>query len=303
MIPVLLIVSIVVFLLIHFIPGDPARNIAGPNATPEQLDALRHRLRLDRPLWTQYTVWLLNVLRGDMGESFINNYPVNKMIAARVPATIELALAAAIIAVLISFPLGILAAVRQGTALDFASTLFSALSFAIPGFWLAILFLLLFGVKLKILPASGRPDLMEEPVEHLKSLIMPAMTLGIGMAAKLARYLRSSMLEALNQDYVCTARSKGLAERTVIYGHALRNAMIPVVTVLALQTGDLLSGAIIVESIFAWPGVGRLTLQAIEWRDYSLLQADVLYLVVAFLFINLLADFAYAVVDPRIRYK
>lgn len=303
MVPVLLIVSVVVFSLIHFIPGDPARNIAGPNATPEQLDALRHRLKLDQPLWTQYAVWLGNVLRGDMGESFINNYPVNNMIAARVPATIELALVAAIIAVLISFPLGIQAAVHQGTMLDFASTLFSALSFAIPGFWLAILFLLFFGVKLKILPASGRPDLMEEPVQHLKSLVMPALTLGIGMAAKLARYLRSSMLEALNQDYVCTARAKGLAERTVVYGHALRNAMIPVVTVLALQTGDLLSGAIIVESIFAWPGVGRLTLQAIEWRDYSLLQAAVLYLVVAFLFINLLADLAYAFVDPRIRYE
>ena len=303
MIPVLFIVSIAVFSIIHFIPGDPAKNIAGPNATPEQLESLRRRLGLDQPVWIQYLIWLRNALTGNMGNSFINNYPVSKMIALRVPATVELAIAGSIVALLISFPLGIIAAIRQGSVVDFASTLFSALSFAVPGFWLGIMFVLLFSLQLRLLPPSGRPDFSEQPVEHLKSLIMPALTLGIGMAAKLARYLRSSMLEVLDQDYIRTARAKGLRERVVIYDHALRNGLIPVITVLGLQTGDLLSGAIIVESIFAWPGVGRLTVQAISWRDYSVLQADVLYIVLAFLIINLLADLAYAFVDPRIRYE
>lgn len=303
MIPVLFIVSIAVFSIIHFIPGDPAKNIAGPNATPEQLESLRRRLGLDQPVWIQYLIWLRNALTGNMGNSFINNYPVSKMIALRVPATVELAIAGSIVALLISFPLGIIAAIRQGSVIDFASTLFSALSFAVPGFWLGIMFVLLFSLQLRLLPPSGRPDFSEQPVEHLKSLIMPALTLGIGMAAKLARYLRSSMLEVLDQDYIRTARAKGLRERVVIYDHALRNGLIPVITVLGLQTGDLLSGAIIVESIFAWPGVGRLTVQAISWRDYSVLQADVLYIVLAFLIINLLADLAYAFVDPRIRYE
>jgi len=303
MIPVLLIVSIAVFSIIHFIPGDPAKIIAGPNATPEQLESLSRRLGLDQPVWVQYLIWLRNVFTGNMGSSFINNFPVSKMIALRVPATVELAIAGFIVALLISFPLGIIAAVRQGSIVDFASTLFSALSFAIPGFWLAIMLMLLFSLQFKLLPPSGRPDFSEQPVEHLKSLVMPALTLGIGIAAKLTRYLRSSMLEVLDQDYVRTARAKGLLERVVIYRHALRNALIPVITALGLQAGDLLSGAIIVESIFAWPGVGRTTVQAISWRDYSLLQADVLYIVVAFLIINLLADLAYAFVDPRIRYE
>ncbi len=303
MIPVLLIVSVAVFSIIHFIPGDPAKIIAGPNATPEQLESLRRRLGLDQPVWIQYLIWLRNVLTGNMGNSFINNFPVSKMIALRVPATVELAIAGSIVALLISFPLGIIAAIRQGSIVDFAGTLFSALSFAVPGFWLAIMLILLFSLQFKLLPPSGRPDFSEQPVEHLKSLILPALTLGIGMAAKLTRYLRSSMLEVLDQDYVCTARAKGLRERLVIYRHALRNALIPVITVLGLQTGDLLSGAIIVESIFAWPGVGRLTVQAISWRDYSLLQADVLYIVLAFLAINLLTDLAYGFIDPRIRYE
>lgn len=302
-VPVLFIVSIAVFSIIHFIPGDPAKIIAGPNATPEQLESLSRQLGLDQPVWTQYLTWLRNAVTGNMGNSFINNYPVSKMIALRVPATLELTIAASIIALLISFPLGIIAAVRQGSIVDFASTVFSALSFAVPGFWLAILLILLFSLQFEVLPPSGRPDFMEQPVEHLKSLIMPALTLGIGIAAKLARYLRSAMLEVLDQDYVRTARAKGLHERVVIYSHALRNALIPVITVLGLQTGDLLSGAIIVESIFAWPGVGRTTLQAISWRDYSLLQANVLYIVLAFLVINVLADLAYALVDPRIRYE
>jgi peptide/nickel transport system permease protein len=302
-IPALLLVSIGLFLVIHLIPGDPALLMAGPNASEEELAAITHQFGLDKPLTLQYLTWLRNALTGDLGYSFINKYPVNKLIAQRVPATLELALTAAIIAVVISFPLGILAALRPGSAIDFATTLFSSLTFAVPGFWLALMFILLFSLKLGWLPPSGRPDLAEEPVAHLKSLIMPAVTLGLGMAATVARFLRSSMLEVLDQDYVRTARAKGLKERLVVGRHVLRNALIPVVTVMGLHTGDLLSGAIIVESVFAWPGVGRLTVQAIGWRDYSLLQADVLYIVMAFMVINLVTDLTYGIIDPRIHYQ
>ncbi len=302
MIPALLLVSVAVFMIIHLIPGYPAKIMAGPNATDEQLEALSRQFGLDQPLWIQYLTWLRNALSGNMGHSFINGYPVNEMIAQRVPATLELAVAAAIIVVVISFPLGILAALKPGSLIDFGSTLFAALSFAVPGFWLAIMLVYLFSLKIDLLPPSGRPDFGQEPVEHLKSLIMPALALSIGISAKIARYLRSSMLEVLDQDYTRTARAKGLQERVVIWRHVLRNAMIPVITVMGLQVGDLLSGAIIVESVFAWPGVGRLTVQAISWRDYSLLQADVLYIVLAFMVINLLTDMSYAFIDPRIRY-
>lgn len=302
MIPVLFFVSIAVFSIIHFIPGNPAEIIAGPNATPEQLTALEQHMGLDQPLYRQYLLWLRNVLSGDLGVSYINKYPVGKLIAQRIPATVELAIAAALIGVLIAFPLGILAALRPGSAIDMATTTLSALSFAMPGFFLLVLLILLFSVHWQILPPSGRPGFAEDPVLHLKSLILPAFTLGIGVAAKLMRYLRSSLLEVLDQDYVRTARSKGLRSTLVLTRHALPNALVPVVTILGLQLGDLLSGAIIIESIYAWPGVGRLTIQAIEWRDYALLQANVLFIVLAFLLVNLFTDLTYGWLDPRIRY-
>jgi peptide/nickel transport system permease protein len=221
----------------------------------------------------------------------------------RIPATVELALASALIGAIIAFPLGIISALRPGSFIDFFTTVFSALSFAIPAFWLAILFILLFSLELRWLPPSGRPEFSEQPVEHLKSLILPALTLGIAMAAKLTRFLRSSMLDVINQDYTRTARAKGLAERLVVTRHAVRNAMIPVITIFGLQIGDLLSGAIIVESIFAWPGVGRLTIQSVGWRDYAILQASVMFIVLAFLVVNLLTDLTYGLLNPRIRYE
>ena len=303
MVPVLLIVSVVVFSIIHLIPGDPAEIIAGSNASDEMLAALRRQYGLDQPIWVQYFIWLGNILRGNLGNSIINGFPVNELIAQRVPATVELAIAAAIIGALIALPLGIIAALRPGSIIDLITTLFSALSFAVPGFWLAILLILLFSLQLKLLPPSGRPEFSEQPVEHLKALILPAVTLGIAMAAKLTRYLRSSMLDALDQDYTRTARSKGLKENLVVVRHVLRNSLIPVITVFGLQIGDLLSGAIIIESIFAWPGVGRLTIQAIGWRDYSILQASVMFIVLAFLVVNLITDLTYGLIDPRIRYK
>jgi len=299
--PVLFIVSVVVFMIVHLIPGDPAQIMAGPNATDEQLRVLRAQFGLDQPLWLQYLIWLRNVLSGDLGYSFINKYPVVQMIQSRVPATVELALVSAAIGIVISFPLGIVAALRRGSVFDHLCTVLSAAAFAVPGFWLAILLVLVFSLDLHLLPPSGRPDLLDEPVEHLRALVLPSTTLGIGLAARLVRYLRSSVLDAMAHDYTRTARGKGLREQAIMVRHVLPNALIPVVTVLGLQMGDLLSGAIVVETIFAWPGVGRLTIQAIGWRDYSLLQADVLFIVVAFLLVNLLTDLAYGVVDPRIR--
>jgi peptide/nickel transport system permease protein len=277
--------------------------MAGSNATDEQLAALRQQYGLDQPIWTQYFIWLGNVITGDLGNSLINGFPVNELIKQRIPATIELAIAAAIIGALIALPLGIFSALRPGSIIDFVTTIFSALSFAVPGFWLAILFILFFSLQLKLLPPSGRPEFSEQPIEHLQALIMPALTLGIAMAAKLTRYLRSAMLDELSQDYTRTARGKGLSERAIVVKHVLRNSLIPVITVFGLQIGDLLSGAIIIESIFAWPGVGRLTIQAINWRDYSILQASVMFIVVAFLVVNLLTDLIYGFIDPRIRYK
>ncbi len=302
MVPVLLLVSIAIFAIIHLIPGDPAQIIAGPNATDEQLAALRARMGLDEPIWYQYLIWLRNILSGDLGRSYINDYPVGAMIAQRIPATVELAVAAALLAVLIAFPLGIFAALRPGSLIDFSVTIFSALSFAIPGFFLLILLILLFSLRWQLLPPSGRPDFWTEPLLYLQSILLPALTLGIGVAARLVRYLRSALLEVLDQDYIRTARAKGLRERLLLLQHALPNALISVVTVFGLQVGDLLSGAIIVESIYAWPGVGRLTIQAIEWRDYSLLQANVMFIVLAFLLVNLITDLTYGLLDPRIRY-
>ena len=302
MVPVMFLVSIAVFSIVHFIPGNPAQIIAGPNATPEQLQALEVRLGLDQPVWMQYLIWLRNVFAGDLGVSYINKYPVLDMISQRIPATIELAIASLIIGIVIAFPLGIGAALRPGSWFDFTVTTFSALTFAMPGFFLLVLLILLFSRELRLLPPSGRPDFFDDPGLYLKSIILPAFTLGIGVAANLARYLRSSLLEVLDQDYVRTARAKGLRDYLVLLRHALPNSLIPVVTILGLQLGDLLSGAIIVESIYAWPGVGRLTIQAIEWRDYALLQATVLFIVLAFLLVNLLTDLTYGWLDPRIRY-
>lgn len=302
MLPVVFIISVAVFSIIHIIPGNPAQLIAGPNATPEQVAFLEKSMGLDQPIWVQYGLWLGNVVRGDLGVSYINKFPVAELIGRRIGATVELAVVSALLGVLIALPLGVAAALRPGSTLDLAVTAFSALSFAIPGFFLAILLVLLFSQELRWLPPSGRPDIWTETGAWLRAILMPSFTLGIAVAAKLVRYLRSALLEVLDQDYVRTARAKGLRDRLVLLRHALPNALIPVVTILALQIGDLLSGAIIIESIFAWPGVGRLTIQAIEWRDYAILQANVLFIVLAVLFVNLIADLTYGWLDPRIHY-
>lgn len=301
--PVLFLTSIGIFFIIHLIPGDPARNIGGPNATEAQLATLRHQFGLDLPLPVQYIIWLRRAITGDLGFSYLNNYPVNKLVLQAVPATIELTIAALVIAILIAFPLGISSAIRPGGIIDIIGTLFSTLALAIPSFWLAMLLMFFFSIQLMLLPPSGRPEFIAQPDQHLKSLLMPAFTLGLVVAANLTRYLRAAIFDVLHQEYIRTAQSKGLQERLIILRHVLSNALIPVITVIGLQVGDLLSGALIVESIFAWPGVGRLTIQAIRWRDYSLLQANVLYIVSAFLLISLITDLVYGLIDPRIRHQ
>lgn len=303
LIPVLLLVSSAVFSIIHLIPGDPAQIIAGPNATDAQLAALRRHFGLDQPLWTQYFVWLRNVISGDLGNSYTNNYPIAALIGQRIPATVELAFSALLIGMLISFPVGIWAAVRPGSPVDLLATFFSAIGAALPAYYLLILLIMVFSVQWPLLPPSGRPNFAEDPWLHLRSLLMPALTLGIGVAAALVRYLRTSLLEVMNQDYLRVAKSKGIHTRLVLVRHAFPNALIPVITVLGLQLGELLSGAIIIESIYAWPGVGRLTIQAIERRDYLLLQANVLFIVLVFLVVNLATDLAYGWLDPRIRHS
>lgn len=300
--PVLLFASGVIFLMIHLVPGDPAFAILGPDARPEQVEAIRRQMGLDRPLAVQYLRWLGRVARGDLGVSFLNNHPVWDLILLKLPATLSLAAGGLTVALAISLPLGILSAARRSAALDAAAGGFTALGLSVPTFWLGILLVLLFSLRLQWLPASGYVPVLERPAVALRHLVLPSVTLGIAIAAILTRFVRSAMLEVINQAYVQTARAKGLRERGVVLRHALRNALIPVVTVVALQVGNLLGGAVVTESIFDFPGVGQLVLFAILSKDYTVVQGTLLLLVGAFLAINLLTDLLYAVLDPRVRH-
>ena len=302
-IPVLFLSSVLVFALIRFIPGDPAMLIAGPDALPEQITAVRARLGLDRPIWVQYLIWISQILRGDLGVSVLNGFPVAEMIKLKFAATLELTLGGMLVALLISVPLGILSAVRRGGWFERFVSLMIALGQAIPTFWLGILLVLVFALRLRWFPPSGRVEFSQKPLLALQLLVLPSLTLGFYTATVLTRFLKSSMLEILGQDYVRTARAKGFSEWRAIYGHVLKNALIPVVTVLGLQTGAFLGGAVVTESIFDWPGMGRLLLQAIGTRDYPLLQGTILFIVVAFVLVNLITDLTYGFLDPRIRYE
>jgi peptide/nickel transport system permease protein len=301
LIPVILLSSFLVFILLHLVPGDPAETVAGPDAAPEVIKAIRHKMGLDRPLVVQYGIWLGNLARADLGVSYISRMPVVDLVGYAFPATIQLALAALVLALAISLPLGVLASLKQGSKLDLFVQGFTALGLGVPNFWLGILLILLFALVLGLLPPGGRIDPLQSPAMGLKTLILPAVTLGIQIAAVFTRFVRTAMLEVLHEDYVRTARAKGLPERVVVVRHALRSALVPVVTVVGLQFGRLLGGAVVVESVFAWPGVGRLIIQAVEQRDYTVVQAALLWLVAVFLFINLITDIAYAFLDPRIR--
>lgn len=302
MIPVLFLVSLIVFSLLHLTPGDPATSMLGEEATPEAVAALRARMGLDDPLPVQYGRWLSSVLQGDMGRSIRSNQPVSEAIIDRLPVTVELSLLSVIISLIIALPAGIIAAMRRNSPLDTTTTVTALLGVSLPNFFLAILLIYVLSLKLGWLPPIGYTPFLDDPIDNLKRMIMPAITLGTGLAAIVMRMTRSSLLEVLDQDYVRTARAKGLTEARVVQRHALRNALIPVATVVGLQIGGLLGGAIITESIFVLPGIGRLLVDSIFQRDFPLVQGVVLFASLAFLLTNLLVDLVYAALDPRIRY-
>ncbi|MGH7263780.1 MAG: ABC transporter permease [Candidatus Rokuibacteriota bacterium] len=303
LVPVLFIASVAVWLMIYLIPGDPALALLGPDVTPEQLERARQRMGLDQPLPVQYALWLGRVAQGDLGVSYLNGLPVRALLAQRIPVTVQLTVASLVVALLIAGPLGIVAAVRPRSWVGRAAAWYNALAMAVPTFWLGILLVLLFGLYLRWLPTSGFVPVWEDPWRALRFSVLPAFTLGAYVSAVLARFTRAALLESLGQDYVRTARAKGLRERAVVGAHALRNALIPVVTVLGLQFGAFMGGAVITEAIFDYPGLGRMLLQAILTRDYTVVQGTILFVVAAFVVINLLTDLTYALLDPRIRYS
>jgi peptide/nickel transport system permease protein len=290
---VLAIVSVVVFLLVR-LGGDPLSVMSQGDYSPTQIDELRRAWGLDRPLYEQYLVFLRSAVQGDFGFSPRYRRTAMEMVIERLPWTYLLAGVSAVVALAIAIPLGVFSAVKRNSALDLASTAFATIGAAMPNFWIGIMLILLFSVTFRILPAFG--------ADSWKSIIMPAVTLGAAIAARLARLTRSAMLEVLGQDFIRTARAKGLAARRVIYGHALRNALIPVVTAFGLQLGWLLGGAVVVEQVFAWPGLGRLMIEAIGLRDVTIVQAGVFWFALSFLLINLAVDVSYTLLDPRIRY-
>jgi peptide/nickel transport system permease protein len=300
-VPILLLVTIMVFGLIHLIPGDPATVILGQEATPEAKAGLRRELGLDQPLATQYLTWLGRVLRGDLGRSLADRTPVIEQIKQRLPVTLELTVGTFVVALLIAVPAGILSATRRGSAVDYASTLLALGGLSIPAFWLAIMFILFFAVRLRWLPASGYVPLTQDPGANLAAMIMPMVVTGIREAAVLTRMLRSSLLEVLGADYVRTARSKGLAEWGVMMRHALRNALVPVITSAGLVVAGLLGGLVITETIFAIPGFGRLIVEAIYQRDFVTVQGAILVSALLVILVNLVVDLIYALIDPRIR--
>jgi len=305
-IPTLIGISILVFAAIRLIPGDIITATLGTEAgmlTAAQRASLERYYGLDKPPVEQYFIWLGEALQGNLGESVRHGRPVLELIAGRFPLTLELALLAVLIALIIGIPFGLLAAIRHNTWLDFAGRLFALVGLAVPNFLLGTLIIFVLSVYFKILPNAGDyVDFATDPLRNLQQMIFPAITLGFAFAASVMRMTRSSMLEVLGEDYVRTARSKGLPERSVITRHSLRNALIPVVTLIGIEMGYLLGGAFIVEQIFALPGLGRLLINAISQRDYALVQGTVLFMALNFVAINLLIDMIYAAIDPRISY-
>lgn len=302
-IPTLLIVTVIVFAMVKLLPGDPARLILGQEATPQALAELRRSLGLDRSLPQQYLSWLAGAVRLDFGTSLTDNSSVSRLIAQKLPVTLELSLFAMLISLLIALPAGIISAMRRNTWIDRVLTLLALSGISLPNFFLGILLIYLFSIQLAWIPASGYTSLLENPGRNLLLLLLPAITLGIGSAAVLTRYLRSSLSETLNQDYVRTAHAKGLTARQVVSKHALRNALIPFLTAFGLQLGGLLGGAVITEQIFSIPGFGRLLVDAVFTRDLPVIQGVVLVSAVAVFLVSFLVDMAYAAVDPRIRYN
>ncbi len=293
--PALWLICTMVFLLAHIVPGDPVQQMLGEGARIEDLVQLRHALGLDLPIGVQYGRYLRGVLRGDLGQSFRFQQPVLQVVLERYPATLELAVLALLVCAGISIPAGVVAAQRRGTNTDRTVSVLTLCGLSVPNFALGPVLILIFSVELGWLPVSGRVG-----VAHL---VLPAITLGAALAAILTRMVRTSMIDELSSDYVRTARAKGLPERVVLFRHAFRNALIPIITILGLQFGTLLAGTIVTETIFSWPGIGRLAVQAIAARDYPLLQGCILVIAVSYVVVNLATDVLYALVDPRVRFE
>lgn len=301
-IPILLGITAVSYFLTRTIPGDLVAVMLGTNTDPEVAAQLRHKLNLDRPILEGYVVWLGQLLRGNLGESLRSGRPIGEDMGTRYGRTAQLTLAAMVLALVTAIPLGILAALRRNRTVDQAISSTALLGVSTPDFWLAFLLILVFAVWLRWLPPAGYASPLEKPWLFLRLLLLPALTLGFQVTGILTRFTRSAMLEVLSQDFIRTARSKGVGERTVMYKHALRNALVPITTVIGLNIGFLLGGTVIVETIFGWPGVGSLAVTAINQRDYPVVQATVMLFAFTFVIVNLVVDLLYGVIDPRIRY-
>ena len=300
-IPTLILITMMVFSLQLLLPGDPALIIAGEERDPVALAEIRERYHLNDPIPVQYGYWLLGLLSGDMGESIRNKLPVSELILSKLPVTIQLALMAMAVAIAIGIPAGIVSAVRKNTAWDVGANVVALSGISIPNFWLGIMLIMLVSVQWGLLPASGYVSPLEDLGQNVRTLILPSIVLGTAIAAIMMRHTRSAMVSALRQDYVRTARAKGLAERVVVLKHALRNALIPVVTMGTLQLGELLSGAVLTEQVFTIPGFGKLIVDAVFNRDYAVVQGVVLFTGTAFILMNLVADMLYFILNPRLR--
>lgn len=296
-------VSVIVFALLHLVPGDPVRTALGTRFDQETYEALRARAGLDQPVVVQYFSWLGAALTGDLGVSFRTGQPVTEAVLQRLPATAILALSSVVLALVIAIPAGVISALRQGRPIDYVATGLSQVGVSIPDFWYGIMLILLVAVTWGLLPPSGYVSFFDDPVEFFKRLIMPTLTAGVVTGAILTRFTRSAVLEAMSMDHVRLARAKGLPERQILRDHVMRNAWIPIVTVTGLQLATLLGGIVVVEVVFAWPGLGRLALDAVLSRDYTVMQGAVLIIAAGFLLINLLVDLLYAKLDPRISYR
>lgn len=299
-IPILIMISIILFFLMNILPGDAASGMVTADQGEEYVAQLRIRLKLDQPPVTRYLDWLLGMLRGDFGISLISGQPVVNKINQRIPVTLELSFLAMVVAVAIALPIGVITAVKRNSPLDTCMSMLSMVGVAMPPFWLGMLLVLIFSITLRWLPASGYVPFAQNPIENLRRMIMPAITIGISFAATVTRQTRSSMLEVLDEDYVLTASAKGLDDRVVVWKHALRNALIPIVTTIAMQTGRLIGGAVVSETIFSLPGMGREIVDAIMSRDYPVVMGLIMVVATLVVFINTLMDVVYILIDPRI---
>jgi peptide/nickel transport system permease protein len=303
MIPVALIVSFLTFMIIHLVPGDPARVLLGEEATPEALVALRHQLGLDQPLLVQFGLWLWQLLHGNLGQSIYLQQPVIQAILQRLPVTVELGISALLFSLLLAFPLGVYSATHRNTVIDWLVNVLTLISTAVPNFVLGLVLLLLFAVMIRAFPPGGYVPFSDDPLGNLRDLLLPMITLAMSTLAVNMRQIRANMIEVLGQDYIRTARSKGLSERSVQYTHALRNAILPVTTIIGLQIGSIIGGTFVVETIFLWPGIGQDTVSSILAKDYPMVQGVVLLSAFVYMGANLLVDICYAFLDPRIRFE